>query len=132
MEQCKACHTLTEVITAANLNCPELKTTFINNYCTVHGLCRKVMNEIISTVSFSSNHICFSCLVLGGCLASTHFMFTFWTMWLGVGASLLNLEQTLHERRLQKLHLFTVCFALQIGRVKHVLKPVTYSIMHYQ
>ena len=78
-------------------------------------------------VSFYSNHIFFSCLVLGGRLASTHFMFIFWTMWLGVGASLLNLEQTLPERRLQKLHLFTVCFALQIGRVKHVLKPVSYS-----
>ena len=78
-------------------------------------------------VSFYSNHICFSCLVLGARLASTHFMFIFWTMWLGVGASLLNLEQTLPERRLQKLHLFTVCCALQIGRVKHVLKPVAYS-----
>ena len=123
LEQRKACHTVTVVITAANLNCPELKTTLTT---TVHGLCRKV-NEIILTVSFSSNHICFSCLVLGGRLASTHFMFIFWTMWLGVGASLLNLEQTLPERRLHKLYLFTVSFALQIGRVKHVLKPVTYS-----
>ena len=53
-------------------------------------------------------------------------MLIFWTIWLGVGTSLLNLEQTLPEGRLQKLHLFKVCFELGIGRVKHVLKPVTY------
>ena len=76
-------------------------------------------------MSFYSKHSCYSCLVLGGRLASTHFILIFCTIWLGVGTSFANLEQTLPERRLQKLHLFKVCFELGIGRVKHVLKPVT-------
>jgi len=36
--------------------------------------------------------------LLGGLLASTHFMLIFCTTWLGVGPSLENLEQTLPKK----------------------------------
>ena len=46
----------------------------------------------------SQIHIHFISLILGGLLASTHFMLIFCSTWLGVGPSLENLEQTVPKK----------------------------------